>query len=64
MYHRLFKDSKIKKVKENEFVEYLKLKQSHKINEILSAKFITHDKDVQRDSRLGSNISIKNYKSR
>jgi hypothetical protein len=44
VYHRLFKDSKIKKVKgkiffaistESEFVEFLKLKRSNKLAELI-----------------------------
>ena len=36
MYHRLFKDSKIKYVKDTEFTEYLKLKRSQDISKVIN----------------------------
>ena len=42
VYHRLFKDSKIKRIQANEFVEFLKMKQSGELSQTISAMFIKH----------------------
>ena len=39
VYNRLFKDSKIKQVKESEFYDFLKLKQAQENTDIINTKF-------------------------
>ena len=59
-----FKDGKIKNIKENEFYEFLKLKQSKQISEIMSAKFLSYENDLLKDKKMNPNLSIGSYKSK
>ena len=59
-----FKDGKIKNIKESEFYEFLKLKQSKQISEIMSAKFLSYENDLLKDKKMNPNLSIGSYKSK
>lgn len=64
MYHRLFKDSKVKHIKETEFYEFLKLKQSKNVTDIISAKFSSPAKDLENEQVLNTKLIVQGQKSR
>lgn len=60
VYSRLFKDSKIKQIQNNEFTEFLKLKQSVGVNQTISARFMNKSMDISKKS----DFTVRNHKSR
>ncbi|CAI2366692.1 unnamed protein product [Moneuplotes crassus] len=50
VYHRLFKDSKIKQVQSKEFVEFLKMKETEESRGKISGKFLPYNKDNAKDA--------------
>jgi hypothetical protein len=60
VYGRLFKDSKIKQVQNNEFCEFLKLKQSGETNQIISAKFMSKSQKLNTIKR--KDFTVRNQR--
>jgi hypothetical protein len=60
VYGRLFKDSKIKQVQNNEFCEFLKLKQSGEINQTISAKFMSKSQKLNTSKR--KDFTVRNQR--
>jgi hypothetical protein len=64
VYHRLFKDSKIKQVKDTEFFEFLKLKQKGENSDFFISKFSNKKHYKTEDKRFDPKITLRSYKSK